>query len=144
MVMHNSRPARAEYKLLGGSFQLPDRRMQMCCWRRSCRTRCGCTSLPAPLPKDHSSPSSCASPGDFNFTAMYPSLSDGLLGPNAHCYHNKYHSPLDLLCFFHMQTQENGFGTERGRGTVWSIVSIRWPGASNFQSASVFPSTQRR
>lgn len=43
--------------------------------------------------------------------------------------------------FFHMQTQENGFGTERGRGTVWSIVSIRWPGASNFQSASVFPST---
>lgn len=109
-----------------------------------CKCAAACTSLPAPLPKDHSSPSSCASLGDFNFTAMYPSLSSGLLGPSAHCYHNKYHSLLDLLCFFHMQTQENGFGTERGRGTVWSIVSIRWPGASNFQSASVFPSTQWR
>lgn len=140
MVMHNSRPAQAEYKLLGGSFQLPDRRMQMCCWRRGCRTAAGCTSLP----KDLCSPSSPASLGDFHFSAMYPSLSHGLLGPSAHCYHNKYRSPLDLLCFFHMQTQENGFGRERGRGTVWSIVSIRWPGASNFQSASVFPSTQWR
>lgn len=88
----------------------------------------GCTSLPAPLPKDHSSPSSWASLGDFNFTAMYPSLSDGLLGPNAHCYHNKYHSPLDLLCFFpYADTREWFWHRKRPRDcVVYCQHSMAW------------------
>lgn len=53
--MHNSRPAQTEYKLLGGSFQLPDRRMQMCCWRRGCRTRCW-AAPPCLLPCPKTSP----------------------------------------------------------------------------------------
>lgn len=141
--------SRLECKLLHGSFQLPDRRMQMGCLTQGLLDPVNAAGF-IPLPACSrvllraQKPFLCASivilisqqcihhcPMAFwDWMHIVITTNTALRSPN--------------YGFFHTQTQENGFGTERGWGTVWSIVSIRWPGASNFKSASVFPSTQWR
>lgn len=142
--------SRLEHKLLRGSFQLPDRRMQMGCLAQGLPDPANTagfipTACPLPCPPTGTQkPFLCASmvtlisqqcihhcPMAFwDWTHIVITTNTALRSPNSG--------------FFHTQTQENGFGIERGWGTVWSIVSIRWPGASHFKTASVFPSTQWR